>query len=730
MTDEAPPRRGFANEEFCLMSSKKPSAPKSQLAGTETLDRGNTNSKLQSLETFRSDASEQALRTNQGVKVADNQNTLKAGARGPSLLEDFIMREKITHFDHERIPERIVHARGVGAHGYFQTYENHSALTKAGFLRDPGKKTPVFVRFSTVQGPRGSGDTVRDVRGFAVKFFTDEGNFDLVGNNMPVFFIQDAIKFPDFVHAVKPEPHNEIPTGGSAHDTFWDFVSLQPESAHMVIWAMSDRAIPKSLRSMQGFGVHTFRFINAEGTSSFVKFHWRPTVGTCSLVWDEAQKLAGKDTDFHRRDLWESIESGDYPEWELGVQVIVEENEHKFDFDILDPTKLIPEELVPITPLGKMVLNRNPDNFFAETEQVAFCPGHIVPGIDFSNDPLLQGRLFSYTDTQLSRLGGPNFHELPINRPLVPFHNGQRDAMHRTTIDKGRASYEPNSIDGGWPKETPPAAEDGGFESHNERIDAHKIRQRSPSFSDHFSQARLFFKSMSTHEQEHIIAAYSFELGKVEREWIRARQVNEILANIDLELARRVAQNLGLPVPKRGTVDVPELSPDHSPALSQANLLSGDIKTRKVAILAANGVDGKAIDAVKKALQAEGARARLLGPTSAPVTTADGKTLPVDASMEGLPSVAFDAVFVPGGAKSIQALSGDGVALHYLLEAYKHLKAIALQGEAKQLLDVLKLEVDAGLIVGGDAKALKAFFNAIAHHRVWEREPKVKAIPA
>ncbi|AZE45800.1 Catalase KatE [Pseudomonas chlororaphis] len=712
------------------MSSKKPSTSKSQLAGTDTLDRGNTNSKLHSLETFRSDATEQALRTNQGVKVADNQNTLKAGARGPSLLEDFIMREKITHFDHERIPERIVHARGVGAHGYFQAYENHSALTKAGFLRDPGKKTPVFVRFSTVQGPRGSGDTVRDVRGFAVKFFTDEGNFDLVGNNMPVFFIQDAIKFPDFVHAVKPEPHNEIPTGGSAHDTFWDFVSLQPESAHMVIWAMSDRAIPKSLRSMQGFGVHTFRFINAEGTSSFVKFHWRPTVGTCSLVWDEAQKLAGKDTDFHRRDLWESIESGDYPEWELGVQVIVEENEHKFDFDILDPTKLIPEELVPITPLGKMVLNRNPDNFFAETEQVAFCPGHIVPGIDFSNDPLLQGRLFSYTDTQISRLGGPNFHELPINRPLAPFHNGQRDAMHRTTIDKGRASYEPNSIDGGWPKETPPAAEDGGFESYNERIDAHKIRQRSPSFSDHFSQARLFFKSMSTHEQEHIIAAYSFELGKVEREWIRARQVNEILANIDLELARRVAQNLGLPVPRAGTVEVPELTPDHSPALSQANLLSGDIKTRKVAILAANGVDGKAIDALKKALQAEGAHAKLLGPTSAPVTTADGKTLPVDASMEGLPSVAFDAVFVPGGAKSIQALSGDGVALHYLLEAYKHLKAIALQGEAQQLLDVLKLEVDAGLIVGGDAKALKAFFNAIAHHRVWEREPKAKAIPA
>jgi len=712
------------------MSTKKPSPSKSQLAGTDTLDRGNTNSKLQSLEAFRSDATEQALRTNQGVKVADNQNTLKAGARGPSLLEDFIMREKITHFDHERIPERIVHARGVGAHGYFQTYDNHSALTKAGFLRDPGKKTPVFVRFSTVQGPRGSGDTVRDVRGFAVKFFTDEGNFDLVGNNMPVFFIQDAIKFPDFVHAVKPEPHNEMPTGGSAHDTFWDFVSLQPESAHMVIWAMSDRAIPKSLRTMQGFGVHTFRLVNAEGKSNFVKFHWRPTAGTCSLVWDEAQKLAGKDTDFHRRDLWESIEGGDYPEWEFGVQIIAEEDEHNFDFDILDPTKLIPEELVPITPLGKMVLNRNPDNYFAETEQVAFCPGHIVPGIDFSNDPLLQGRLFSYTDTQISRLGGPNFHELPINRPVTPFHNGQRDAMHRTTIDKGRASYEPNSIDGGWPKETPPAAQDGGFESYNERIDAHKIRERSASFSDHFSQARLFFKSMSAHEQEHIIAAYSFELGKVERQWIRERQVNEILANIDLGLAARVAENLGLPAPKAGTVDVPEPALDRSPALSQANLLSGDIRTRKVAILAANGVDGAAIAAIKKALEAAGAHAKLLGPTSAPVTTADGQSLAVDASMEGLPSVAFDAVFVPGGAKSIQALSGDGVALHYLLEAYKHLKAIALSGEAKQLLEVLKLEADAGLIVGGDAKSIKAFFAAIAQHRVWAREPKAKAIPA
>ncbi|GLH20754.1 catalase [Pseudomonas atacamensis] len=713
------------------MSIKKPAPDKSEMAGTDTSDRANTNAKLDSLEEFRSDATGQALRTNQGVKIADNQNTLKAGPRGPSLLEDFIMREKITHFDHERIPERIVHARGTGAHGFFQTYENHAALTKAGFLQDPGKKTPVFVRFSTVQGPRGSGDTVRDVRGFAVKFFTDEGNFDLVGNNMPVFFIQDAIKFPDFVHAVKPEPHNEIPTGGSAHDTFWDFVSLVPESAHMVIWAMSDRAIPKSLRSMQGFGVHTFRLINAEGKSRFVKFHWRPTAGTCSLVWDEAQKLAGKDTDYHRRDLWEAIEMGDYPEWELGVQIVEEENEHDFDFDILDPTKIIPEEIVPITPLGKMTLNRNPDNFFAETEQVAFCPGHIVPGIDFSNDPLLQGRLFSYTDTQISRLGGPNFHELPINRPVAPFHNGQRDAQHRTTIDKGRASYEPNSIDGGWPKETPPAAQDGGFESYPERIDAAKIRQRSESFSDHFSQARLFFNSMSDHEKEHIIAAYSFELGKVEREFIRAREVNEILANIDLTLAKRVAENLGLPAPAKGTVEVRKTSLEQSPALSQANLLPGNIKTRKVAILAANGVDAAAIDAMKKALEAEGAHAKLLGPTSAPVKTADGKALPVDASMEGMPSIAFDAVFVPGGAASITALSGDGVALHYLLEAYKHLKAIALHGEAKQLQDLLKLDADAGLLQGADVGALtKPFFAAIGEHRVWAREPKAKAIPA
>ncbi|SNB49698.1 catalase [Pseudomonas sp. URIL14HWK12:I8] len=711
------------------MPSKKTDAPKqSEAAGTQTPDRANTNAKLQSLETFRSDATGQALRTNQGVKIADNQNSLKAGARGPSLLEDFIMREKITHFDHERIPERIVHARGTGAHGYFQSYGNHADLTKAGFLQDPDKITPVFVRFSTVQGPRGSGDTVRDVRGFAVKFYTDEGNFDLVGNNMPVFFIQDAIKFPDFVHAVKPEPHNEIPTGGSAHDTFWDFVSLVPESAHMVMWAMSDRAIPRSLRMMEGFGVHTFRLINAEGVASFVKFHWKPRQGVHSLLWDEAQKLAGKDTDFQRRDLWEAIETGDYPEWELGVQIVPEADEHKFDFDLLDPTKIIPEELVPVTPLGKMVLNRNPDNFFAEVEQVAFCPGHIVPGIDFTNDPLLQGRLFSYTDTQISRLGGPNFHQIPINRPVAPNHNNQRDALHQHVVHKGRASYEPNSIDGGWPKETPAAAQDGGFESYQERIDAHKIRQRSESFGDHFSQARLFFQSMSPTEQQHIIKAYSFELGKVEREHIRAREVNEILANIDLKLAAAVAANLGLPAPKAGTVQVKGSQLAQSPALSQMNHPgSVGIKGRKIAVLVANGVDAASVDKLIKALEAHSARPMLLGPTSAPVKATDGKQLPVEASMEGMPSIMFDGIVVPSGKASTDALAASGLAKHFLLEGYKHLKAMVL---TKELATGLGLKEDKGLLLADDQKAVDAFVKAVDGHRVWEREAAAEAVPA
>ncbi len=711
------------------MTDKTPQ--QSELAGTDTVDRANHNAKLDQLEAFRSDATGEALRTNQGVKIADNQNTLKAGGRGPSLLEDFIMREKITHFDHERIPERIVHARGAAAHGVFQSYADHSWLTKASFLAAEGKETPVFVRFSTVQGSRGSADTVRDVRGFATKFYTDEGNFDLVGNNMPVFFIQDAIKFPDFVHAVKPEPHNEIPQAQSAHDTFWDFVSLTPESAHMVLWTMSDRALPRSYRAMEGFGVHTFRLINAEGVSRFVKFHWKPVAGAFSLVWDETLKIAGKDPDFNRRDMWESIEMGDYFEWELGVQVVEEADEHKFDFDLLDPTKIIPEELVPVQKLGKMTLNRNPDNFFAETEQAAFHIGHIVPGIDFTNDPLLQGRLFSYTDTQLLRLGGPNFHEIPINRPLCPFHNNQRDAFHRQTIHKGRANYEPNSIDNGWPKETPPAAQGGGFESYPERVEGHKIRNRSESFGDHFSQATLFWNSMSGPEKEHIIGAYTFELGKVERVFIRERQVNEILANIDLELARRVAENLGLPAPAAPTVAAKVPTPQSSPALSLMNHAPGNIKSRKIAILVANGVDGAAIDTFKAKLTEQGALAKIIGPSPAPVKTTDGKMLPVDAAMDGMPSVMFDAVFVPGGADAAAAMAKSGEAKHYLLEAYKHLKPIVVLGAARPLLASLNLTADSGLLEGDDVDAVFGnFAQALGQHRVWAREAAAEAIPA
>ncbi|MBG7008379.1 catalase HPII [Pseudomonas aeruginosa] len=701
---------------------------RSQAAGTDTVDRGNSNAKLEQLEAYREDATGEALSTNTGTRIADNQNTLKAGERGPSLLEDFIMREKITHFDHERIPERVVHARGSAAHGYFEAYDDLSDLTKASFLAEAGKRTPVFVRFSTVQGPRGSADTVRDVRGFAVKFYTDEGNFDLVGNNMPVFFIQDAIKFPDFVHAVKPEPHNEIPTGASAHDTFWDFVSLTPESAHMVMWLMSDRAIPIAYRNMQGFGVHTFRLVNAAGESVLVKFHWRPKSGTCSLVWDEAQKLAGKDPDFNRRTLWEDIEKGDYPEWELGLQVIPENQQDRFDFDLLDPTKLVPEELVPVRVVGRMVLNRNPDNFFAETEQVAFHVGHVVPGIDFTNDPLLQGRLFSYTDTQLLRLSGPNFNEIPINRPLCPFHNNQRDAPHRQTINRGRASYEPNSIDGGWPKETPPAARNGGFSSYHEPVAGTKLRKRADSFADHFSQAALFWHSMSEAEQAHIVAAYSFELSKVDRQSIREREVNQILLNIDPQLAARVAANLGVQLAAPAN---PAPQPTPSPALSQMNLLSGDIRSRKVAILIANGVAESDVSDLRDALMKEGASAKLIAPSASPVQADNGAELVPEGTWDGLPSVAFDAVFVPAGAASSQAIGSDGRGLHYLLEAYKHLKPLAFAGDAQALASQLSLPGDPGVVLGATATdVFPGLHQALLQHRVWQREAVTGAIPA
>ncbi|MFL9945539.1 catalase HPII [Paraburkholderia agricolaris] len=684
--------------------------------------------KSQDLEPFRVRPDGAALRTNQGVKIADNQNTLRAGPRGPSLLEDFIMREKITHFDHERIPERIVHARGSAAHGVFQLYEPMTEYTKAAFLQNPAEQTPVYVRFSTVQGPRGSADTVRDVRGFAVKFYTQEGNYDLVGNNMPVFFIQDAIKFPDFVHAVKPEAPNEMPTGGSAHDTFWDFVSLVPESAHMVLWTMSDRAIPRSLRTMEGFGVHTFRFVNAQGKARFVKFHWRPVLGSYSLLWDEAQKLAGKDPDFHRRDLWEAIERGDFPEYELGVQIVEEQDENSFGFDLLDPTKLIPEERVPVKIIGKMTLNRNPDNFFAETEQVAFHPGHIVPGIDFSNDPLLQGRLFSYTDTQISRLGGPNFHEIPINRPVCPFHNNQRDAMHRQAINVGQASYEPNSLSGGWPKETSPAPSEGGFESYQERVDGVKIRVRSESFADHFSQAALFYQSMSEVEQEHISAAYQFELGKVTKPEIRERVVNEILANFDAGLAAKVAEGLGLPAPKKGKAP-PASKPQTSPALSLLNRGKPGIKTCKIALLAAPGADGASIRKLQQALLGEGATPLLIAPSLAAI---DG--LPPDATIAGMPSIMFDAVIVCGGEAGAKTLAQSGDARHFVLEAFKHLKAIAALGAGRDVLAAAQLPDQADGVVTGDdgqdAEVLKAFVAAAEQHRVWSRAALAQTVPA
>ena len=701
----------------------------SPATGKDGLDKQNTNKKSEQLDAYRSDATEQALTTNQGVKISDNQNSLKAGVRGATLIEDFILREKITHFDHERIPERIVHARGVGAHGYFEAYPGNEKLTKAGFLTNTSVQTPVFVRFSTVQGPRGSADTVRDIRGFATKFYTDEGNFDLVANDAPVFFIQDGIKFPDFVHAVKPEPQTEIPTGASAHDTFWDFVSLVPESAHAVMWAMSDRGIPRNLRAIQGFGVHTFRFINAENKAVFVKFHWTPKQGLAQLVWDEAQKLAGKDPDFHRRDLYEAIASGNYPEWELGVQVVPEEDEMKYDFDLLDPTKIIPEELVPVTPIGRMVLNRNVDYFFGETEQVAFCPGHIVPGLDFTNDPLLQARLFSYTDTQLSRLGGPNFHQIPINKPVCPFHNNQRDGLHQRIVHTGQASYEPNSIDDHWPAEAPPAAQDGGFESYQERIDGHKIRQRSESFSDHFSQPRLFYRSQAPHEQKHIVDAYVFELSKVERKYIREREVLEVLCNIDLDLAQQVADQLGIEIPaEKKAATLPEVKV--SPRLSFEAFKPEDIKARKIALLVHDKANEASIKAVQAWAESEGAVVDVLTPKPGPVLGQQGEVIPSDGMQKAEPSIAYDAVVIADG-DNYDVVMKDGVATHYLLEAYKHLKPIIFLGDKAKLIEDLRLIRDEGTLTHEQFDAVQdSFKTLIVNHRVWARELVAESIPA
>jgi catalase len=681
------------------------------------------------------------LTTNQGLQISDDQNSLKAGVRGPTLLEDFHFREKITHFDHERIPERVVHARGAAAHGYFQVYEPLSEFTKAQIFQNPSQKTPVFVRFSTVAGSRGSADTPRDVRGFAVKLYTDEGVWDLVGNNMPVFFIQDAIKFPDFIHAVKPEPHNEIPQAASAHDTFWDFISLTPESMHMMMWVMSDRALPRSFAMMEGFGIHTFRLINDKGKSRFVKFHWKPVKGIHSLVWDEAQKIAGKDADFNRRDLWESIERGDFPEWELGLQIVKEKDEHKFGFDLLDPTKLIPEELVPVRRVGKMVLNRNPDNFFAETEQVAFHVGHVVPGIDFSNDPLLQGRLFSYIDTQIKRIG-PNFAQLPINRPTCPFSNNQRDGESQQIIHKGRVSYFPNTLANGCPAQSPENS--AAFSSFTEKMDGAKVRQRSPSFADHFSQATMFWNSMATWEKEHIVAAFSFELNMVETPAVRERVLNELLANVADELAEKVGERIGIAPKRRNPTGItPEASAPpakqskdavkSSPALSMDRPPDG-IKGRKVAILAADGVDSKQITQMKNALMAEGALCDVIARFAGVIEGADGKPVVVSKAAPNAPSVIYDAVFVPGGEASVSALGAFPPAVDFVKESYLHCKPIAAAGEGVQLLakaevpissDEGKVSSAQGVVTttGRDTISLaKAFIQAIAAHRHFDRQ--------
>jgi catalase len=714
------------------------------------------NAKSQELAVNKEDSTGEFMTTNHGVKINDDQNSLKAGERGATLLEDFILREKITHFDHERIPERIVHARGSAAHGVFKVYKSMAKYTRAGFLQDPTRETPVFVRFSTVAGSRGSTDLARDVRGFAVKFYTEEGNFDLVGNNMPVFFIQDAIKFPDLIHAVKPEPDNEIPQAASAHDTFWDFISLMPESAHMIMWTMSDRAIPRSYRMMEGFGVHTFRLLNEKGESHFVKFHWKPLLGVHSVAWDEAQNISGKDPDFHRRDLWDAIASGNFPEWELGVQIIPEADEHNFEFDLLDPTKLVPEEIVPVQRIGKLTLNRNPDNFFAETEQVAFHVGHVVPGIDFTNDPLLQGRLFSYTDTQLIRLGGPNFHEIPINRPVVPVHNNQRDGHMRQTINKGKVSYNPNTLGGGCPFQA--KALEGGFTSYTERIDAKKIRERSASFFDHFSQARLFFNSQSEPEKNHIVDALRFELGKVQTVSIRERML-VILANIDNGLANEVAYGLGLSIPKEldGTLNqsIPadgdpqayesvnkEGSLAKSAALSMANTIKDSIATRKIAFLVADGVDENAINTVKDALVNSGATVDLVAPRLGTVTSEGNATIEVQQSLLTAASVLYDAVYVPAGTNSVATLAAEANAVHFLNEAFKHCKPIASDAAAKQVLeetyfhkklppdDKLETVLREGVVLSDNTKTLsERFIKAIAQHRFWERE-KPRRVPA
>ena len=723
--------------------TQKPSKP-ALMASTQSEVNTNTktdgmavvgqNPLVTALSRVRVDGGGQILTTNQGVAVSDNQSSLKAGLRGPALLEDFVLREKITHFDHERIPERIVHARGSGAHGYFEAYDTLAEFTRAAPFAAAGKTTPVFVRFSTVAGERGSKDTARDVRGFAVKFYTDEGNWDLVGNNMPVFFIQDAMKFPDLVHAVKPEPHHGMPQAASAHDTFWDFVSLMPESTHMLMWVMSDRGIPRSYRMMQGFGVHTFRLVNDQNQSVFCKFHWKPLQGTHSLVWDEAVKISGADPDFHRRDLWEAIESGEFPEWELGLQIFTEAQSDGFSFDVLDATKLVPEELVPVVPVGRMVLNRNPDNFFAETEQVAFCTAHVIPGIDFSNDPLLAGRIHSYVDTQLTRLGGPNFHEIPINSPLANVQNNQRDGMHRQAIHRGRVAYEPNSLGGGCPFQSGST----GFVSFPAPVHEDKVRGKPEKFAEHYAQATMFFASQTEPEQAHIIAAFRFELSKVTVPAIRQRMVAS-LANVSSALAAGVAAGLGMEVPPALPRAIENATPPEvsvSPALSLMALPGKcGIRTRQIALLVADGVHHASIAAIQVACIAEGATLHLVGSRVGKFVAEDGVVIEANKSMENSPSVLFDALVLPDGAAAVNTLASDGHTMEFVRDQIRHCKPVLALGASRQLLEMAGSPPSEAVTNGifwaesnDMVSPLETFVMAVATHRDFSREsdpPKI-----
>ena len=693
----------------------KPAAKKSSAKPSVTDLRGNAGELQQ-----QAGGIHPAMTTQQGIPVPDNQNSLKAYERGPSLLEDFILREKITHFDHERIPERIVHARGTGAHGYFELSQSLAKYTTAQVLTETGKKVPIFVRFSTVAGGAGSVDTPRDVRGFAIKFYTDEGNWDLVGNNVPVFFIQDAMKFPDLVHAVKMEPDRGFPQAASAHDTFWDFISLMPESMHMVMWIMSDRTIPRSLRTIEGFGVHSFRLINAQGDSTFVKFHWRPELGIQSTVWDEALALQAADNDFHRRDLFEALEAGQAPAWELSVQLFTEEQASKLPYDHLDPTKIIPEEIVPLQKIGRFVLNRWPDNFFAETEQVAFCPANVPPGIDFSNDPLLQGRLFSYLDTQLSRLGGPNFAQIPINAPKCPFAHHQRDGHMQMQVPKGRVAYEPSSLQ----PDSPRASQAQGSRSFAEAAVGSKGRVRPESFADHYSQARMFFRSQSVLEQAHIASALVFELSKVQTPHVRSAVVSQLRV-IDEELGQRVAKGLGLsPVPDAVQPAVPVQDLPVSPATRIIDRMKPTLEGRCVAILVDEGSNAESVAAMRKALEAAKASVKLIAPRLGGIRLSDGKEAAIDGQLAGSPSAQFDAVASIIPLESGKKLAKQAAAQNWFRDAFGHLKAIAACKGTHAILDAAGVKPDAGVVDPSDTKA----FVKAAVSRIWEREPTLRSL--